>query len=151
MTTEEYELKIAELETELSIIKANRLANRAITHFYIECSIALVGNKVPLAKFLKPTEDGAEDYYTVDEYCEAFGRAYKVNADKTRILFPFDFSDLYNDIKAIKELLQSEPYGLVLGGKDFSVTGDNLFWVLNYAEEQEFSRVNPKWVAEEVI
>jgi hypothetical protein len=42
--------------------------------------------------------------------------------------------------------------GFVLGGKDFTQTGDNLAWLgLNHKEIREFMQVNPMFKADEDV
>lgn len=50
-------------------------------------------------------------------------------------------SDLENDVSRVKGFANAN--GITLGGSDFTQTADNLFWVLNPSEWQEFKQVNP--------
>jgi hypothetical protein len=59
-------------------------------------------------------------------------------------------SDLDNDLKTAKETASGA--GFVLGGKDFTQTGDNLAWLgLNHNEIQEFMQVNPMFKIDNTI
>lgn len=113
---------------------------RIIVTNFIEGSVDLLYIPVPFADFLK--EDGS--YHTINSYCEVTNRELIYNHDKTRFIFGYELSDLYNITRDLKAILTTQ-YGKELGGKDFTVTGENKIWILTYSERNKFIAQNPNW------
>lgn len=114
---------------------------RIIVTNFIEGSVDLLDIPVPFADFLK--EDGS--YHTINSYCEVTNREPIYNADKTRFMFGYELSDLYNITRDLKAILTTQ-YGKELGGEDLTVVGENKIWILTYSERNEFIKINPNWV-----
>jgi hypothetical protein len=85
--------------------------------------------KLPLKSFEVLNEDGeVVDYQTKGTPITLAGG--------THFVLPIETYDLYNNIKAVKEALESAGY--VLGGEDFNNTDPKAFWLLEYGLLVEF-------------
>jgi len=112
--------------------------------------VAMLDAPMRTKGFEKVAEDGTVEYLSIRQYCDVTTASYQVSTDGRYFSFGYMMSDLENDLKKAKETASGA--GFVLGGKDFTQTGDNLAWLgLNHNEIQEFMQVNPMFKIDNTI
>lgn len=119
-----------------------------IENVWTVAPMAILDIPMDTKKFTKVAEDGTTSQMTIREYCAETTASWRESNDGRYMMFGHEFSDLANDFGKAKS--KAVTLGLTLGGTDFAQTVDGLVWVLSYSEVQEFLKVNPMFVTNEV-
>lgn len=155
ITLEEANIRIAELEAQLSFLKLKVKGTRIIANNYIIFHKTFLSIPIPMAKFKKADDS----FMDIPEYCDTFNQTVIYSNDKEFVALPFEMEDIFNDYTILKQVianttLEINGYKLAdlfngiqpqMGGEDYTQDEHHLVWALSYRAFQEFKALNPHW------